>query len=94
MGWIGRGGDRSWFARACALVMALLLFFGWPFHTAAYLVLSHEAIIDSVWETNIRPLLLKDFPEAMVRIRGTYPLSIKNMRRFSVKCSDWCHASI
>jgi hypothetical protein len=25
---------------------------------------SHEAIIDSVWDTNIRPLLLKRFPKA------------------------------
>ena len=64
MRWIGRGGDRRCFARGCALVLALLLFFGWPLHTAAYAVLSHEAIIDSVWDTNIRPLLLKRFPEA------------------------------
>jgi hypothetical protein len=48
----------------CALVLALLLFFGWPLHIAAYAVLSHEAIIDSVSDTNIRPLLLKRFPEA------------------------------
>jgi hypothetical protein len=27
-------------------------------------VLAHEAIIDSVWDTNIRPLLLKRFPDA------------------------------
>ena len=31
---------------------------------AAYAVLAHEAIIDSVWDTNIRPLLLKRFPGA------------------------------
>jgi len=30
----------------------------------AYAVLSHEAIIDSVWDTNIKPVLLKKFPEA------------------------------
>jgi hypothetical protein len=58
------GGGRKWFTRICALVLALLLFFGWPAQTAAYAVLSHEAIIDSVWNTNIRPLLLKRFPDA------------------------------
>jgi hypothetical protein len=41
-----------------------LLFFGWPTQIAAYAVLSHEAVIDSVWDTNIRPLLLKRFPGA------------------------------
>src|SRR6202000_3175724 len=30
----------------------------------AYAVLAHEAIIDSAWDTNIRPLLLKRFPGA------------------------------
>jgi len=30
----------------------------------AYSVLSHEAIIDTAWDTNIRPLLLKRFPQA------------------------------
>jgi hypothetical protein len=45
-------------------VLALLLFFAWPAQTAAYSVLSHEAIIDSVWDTSIRPLLLKRFLDA------------------------------
>jgi hypothetical protein len=53
-----------WFAKVIALVLALLLFFGWPAQTAAYAVLSHEAIIDSVWNTDIRPLLLRRFPDA------------------------------
>src|ERR1700674_5938548 len=61
-----RGGGRTWFARVCALVLAFFLFFGWPAQTAAYAVLSHEAIIDSAWDTNIRPLLLKRFPGATV----------------------------
>jgi hypothetical protein len=30
----------------------------------AYSVLTHEAIIDSAWEQNIKPLLLKRFPDA------------------------------
>jgi hypothetical protein len=45
-------------------VLALFLSFGWPAQSAAYAVLAHEAIIDSVWDTNIRPLLLKRFPDA------------------------------
>jgi hypothetical protein len=59
-----RDGYRTWFVRACALVLALFLFTGWPARVAAYAVLSHEAIIDSTWDTNIRPLLLKRFPGA------------------------------
>jgi hypothetical protein len=35
-----------------------------PAGAAAYSVLSHEAIIDSAWDTNIKPLLLKRFPDA------------------------------
>src|ERR1700674_4410678 len=64
MGRMRRGGGRTWFARVSALLLALFLFVGWPAQTAAYAVLSHEAIIDSVWDTNIRPLLLKRFPAA------------------------------
>jgi hypothetical protein len=48
----------------CALVLALFLFSGWPAQTEAYSVLSHEAIIDSVWDTNIRQLLMRRFPHA------------------------------
>jgi hypothetical protein len=61
---MGNSAGRTWFARICALALAFFLFFGWPIQTAAYAVLSHEAIIDSVWDTNIRPLLLKRFPDA------------------------------
>ena len=50
--------------RTLAIIMALLLSLGWPSETAAYAVLAHEAIIDSVWDTNIRALLLKRFPGA------------------------------
>src|SRR5260370_32068742 len=42
------------------LVAALL----WPAGVHAYAVLSHEAIIDAAWETHIKPLLLKKFPQA------------------------------
>jgi hypothetical protein len=42
-----------------AALVALL-----PLSAAAYSVLSHEAIIDSAWEANIKPLLLQRFPDA------------------------------
>ena len=35
-----------------------------PVRCRAYSVLTHEAIIDVVWDTNIRPLLLKRFPRS------------------------------
>jgi hypothetical protein len=62
MGRIGRREALS--VRAFAIIMALVLCLVWPNETAAYAVLAHEAIIDSVWDTNLRPLLLKRFPAA------------------------------
>jgi zinc dependent phospholipase C len=47
-----------------AIIVALALSLGWPSEVAAYAVLAHEAIIDSAWDANIRPLLLKRFPDA------------------------------
>src|SRR5216683_423817 len=44
----------------CLLAIALV----WPARVRAYAVLSHEAIIDAAWETHIKPLLLKKFPQA------------------------------
>jgi zinc dependent phospholipase C len=55
---------NAWTVRACATILALALFLGWPSEAAAYAVLAHEAIIDTAWNTNIRPLLLKRFPGA------------------------------
>jgi len=66
MGGMRRGGGGTCFARPCALLLALFLLFGWPTQGAAYAVLAHEAIVDSVWDTNIRPLLLNRFPNATV----------------------------
>ena len=44
----------------CLIVILLAL----PTPVHAYAVLAHEAIIDAAWETHIRPLLLKKFPQA------------------------------
>lgn len=69
--WSGRRGARvlqtkrhvywrSGFVAAFLLVVAL----SWPAPCAAYSVLSHEAIVDSAWDNNIKPVLLKRFPNA------------------------------
>jgi hypothetical protein len=47
---------------ALLAVLACIIF--WPARASAYSVLSHEAIIDSAWDANIKPLLLKRFPDA------------------------------
>jgi len=48
----------------CALALMLGLLLVVPAPTSAYSVLAHEAIIDVLWDSNIRPLLLKRFPNA------------------------------
>lgn len=58
------GWPSGLLVRAFAVTIALVLFLGCPIESAAYAVLAHEAVIDSAWDTNIRPLLLKRFPEA------------------------------
>jgi hypothetical protein len=50
------------FTRFCAGALVLFLLLGWAARCAAYAVLAHEAIIDTAWDTDIRPLLLKRFP--------------------------------
>ncbi len=50
--------------RTIALLLVLALSLRFPGNASAYAVLAHEAIIDSAWDTNIRPLLLKRFPNA------------------------------
>lgn len=62
MGSKGRFGALLF--RAVAVGTIFVLCFGFPNTIAAYSVLSHEAIIDSSWNTDIRPLLLKRFPNA------------------------------
>lgn len=48
--------------RAAAILLGLLMV--GPAPAPAYSVLTHEAIIDVLWDSNIRPLLLKRFPNA------------------------------
>jgi Zinc dependent phospholipase C len=45
-------------------ISALLLLSGALIDLRAYSVLAHEAVIDSVWDMKIRPMLLQRFPKA------------------------------
>jgi hypothetical protein len=49
-----------WIAGALTLVLALLA----PRDANAYSVLAHEANIDALWQTSLRPLLARRFPRA------------------------------
>lgn len=49
------------FATACG-VLASALILCCPRPAQAYSVLTHEALIDTVWDTSIKPVLLKKFP--------------------------------
>ena len=51
-------------SRIAALLAIVSWTIFWPARTSAYSVLSHEAIIDSAWDNDIKPLLLKRFPDA------------------------------
>jgi hypothetical protein len=57
-------GNRTSSAKFVALILVSLSAFSGPRPCLAYAVLSHEAIIDSAWDTNIRPMLLKRFPHS------------------------------
>ena len=52
--------------RVTEITLALLLVCLIANTTLGYSVLTHEAIIDSVWDIDIKPLLLKRFPAASV----------------------------
>jgi Zinc dependent phospholipase C len=51
-------------SKIAAWLAVFLWIIFWPATASAYSVLSHEAIIDSAWNTDIKPLLLKRFPDA------------------------------
>jgi Zinc dependent phospholipase C len=61
---IAAGTRKSRALTACAALVVLALFAVWPASISAYSVLSHEAIIDAAWDTHIKPLLIKRFPDA------------------------------
>ncbi len=45
------------------LSICSLVFMAW-LPARAYSVLTHEAVIDAAWDQNIKPLLLKKYPQA------------------------------
>jgi hypothetical protein len=49
---------------AIAAVMLILILTGWPRPADAYSVLSHEANVDALWDSSIKPLLHQRFPRA------------------------------
>ncbi|HEX3741496.1 MAG TPA: zinc dependent phospholipase C family protein [Terriglobales bacterium] len=51
-------------AKFVAIILAVISAFASPVRCAAYAVLSHEAVVDSAWDTSVRPLLLKRFPQS------------------------------
>jgi hypothetical protein len=55
-------GNATRCAKLMAVITALVTALGSPLQCGAYAVLSHEAIVDSAWDTTIRPMLLKRFP--------------------------------
>jgi hypothetical protein len=91
------GGGRLWGTRIAALLVLVLMCSSGSF---AYFVLTHEEIVDLVWTDEIRPLLLKRFPElsedqlkeahayayggAVIQDLGYYPFG-------SVEFSDLVH---
>jgi hypothetical protein len=48
----------------CSLALLIAVGLGAPEPSCAYSVLTHEAIIDSAWDSDIKPALLKRFPGA------------------------------
>lgn len=42
--------------------LTLVLVAAWPQQTSGYSVLSHEAAIDAVWDSTLRPMLLRRYP--------------------------------
>ena len=57
-------GRKVRITKFCVLLAATMLLIAAPRPVAAYSVLSHEAIIDSAWDGNIKPVLLERFPDA------------------------------
>ncbi len=50
--------------RTVTAAFCVIFLLGFPPEARSYSVLTHEAIIDALWIDSIRPLLLKDFPDA------------------------------
>src|SRR5882762_684695 len=85
--------EKSLRKLALRLVLIFIFVTGWREVAEAYSLLTHEQIIDIVWKDELKPLLLKRFPEAtekdlqqahayayggcLVQDMGYYPLGNK-----------------
>src|SRR5450759_1715043 len=56
--------EQALMIRPSIAVFLVLLLLGFLTQVHGYSVLTHEALIDAAWETGIRPVLLKRFPNA------------------------------
>ncbi len=54
---------RSWWSATAKLTACLLVFFVFVLPANAYSVLTHEELVDLVWDDSIRPLLLSRYPQ-------------------------------
>jgi hypothetical protein len=61
---LSRIKSQKLFGLRAVFVYFLVFTLIWPTPSRAYAVLAHEAIIDAVWETHIKPLLLARFPDS------------------------------
>ena len=52
---------EKWLFSLTLILLALVLT---PFSSFAYSVLTHQAIVDAAWEKNLKPVLLKHYPDA------------------------------
>jgi hypothetical protein len=75
-----------------SIAVFVLLFVGLLNQVHGYSVLSHEALIDAGWETGIRPVLLRRFPNAtpdeLRQARPStsmVPSSVRNTCGYSLK---------
>jgi hypothetical protein len=50
--------------RCACLFVAVLLFLTFPLQTFSYAILAHQAIIDVVWESHLKPILRQKYPHA------------------------------
>lgn len=59
-----RDRGTRWTRKTSATILVVVLAVSFPQPSAAYAVLSHQAIIDAAWDASIKPLLLKRKPTA------------------------------
>jgi zinc dependent phospholipase C len=59
-----RMNHNARFGKVCTWSFIFLIASVWPQVASGFSVLAHEAIIDTAWDNNIRPLILERYPHA------------------------------